>query len=346
MKRFSRLPWLVVLVLLVFALLQHVPGQSVPDAYDAPALSLPKLVVDIVDPLVLLSGLLVALLIGRWRGTRAASLFLLGRPGVADAAETNSTGRFRYRDASKTLAAGARGLLWGGFLMNASYLASCYWMKPPGLLVDRARLAYLRAGTIPVVLLACLVLLPAAERAVELSRRSDAGASRGARAVDAFAAIGLLACSLAVILSLFVYRAGFWEDLLAPTWGSIDASFVLWSAGMTIVLAWVALYPTVGVREWREAFRKPGRRRSRVLLDRLGRSSLAAGVLLAVVVQLAGTHRIASSGGNANPAELQPLAGGMLVPAVAGVVVAALLVFGPPLWGRRPAAGGPAPDVS
>ena len=50
--------------------------------------------------------------------------------------------------------------------------------------------------------------------------------------------------------------------------------------------------------------------------------SLAAGVLVAILVEMAGLSYISRTGGQGNPAELQLLVGRMLVPVVAGVVIA------------------------
>ena len=80
----------------------------------------------------------------------------------------------------------------------------------------------------------------------------------------------------------------------------------------------------------------PGRDRSAELRGRLARRSLAAGVLVATLVELGGLRHLANAGGSGNPAELAELAGRMLVPAAVGVLGAVGACFSPPFVGRTP----------
>ena len=62
--------------------------------------------------------------------------------------------------------------------------------------------------------------------------------------------------------------------------------------------------------------------------------SLAAGVVVAALIQIAGMSYIASTGGQGNPAELASLVGRMLVPVAAGIIVGACARLLPAAVGR------------
>ncbi len=92
-------------------------------------------------------------------------------------------------------------------------------------------------------------------------------------------------------------------------------------------------------------FLNPGADRSAILLRRIARTSLAVGVLAAVLVETAGLHQIAVTGGNANPVELQLVAGGILVTAAVGALVALIVGLSPVILRKRNASRVPAPDA-
>jgi hypothetical protein len=312
MKHLLRPLWFVLLLALATWLIKRVPGYAELD--DSTSFQIGKLLRDAADPLALLLAAGAALVFGGWRGVRAGALFLVGAEGT----ESESLA------ASKSLAAGARGLLWGAFLLNSIYVISFYWPEEPwesaGLLAG-ARRSYVSCGAFLATTLGCLVLLPCAERAAELSGRPDSKATRVARATDVLALLGLFVWTWVLLLSVFVYRVVLGGEssglsLMPPALDRIDLPFVLWSGGVVFVLPWIALLATHGPRALI---------RSRDLLGHLARMSLAAGVLVATLVEVAGLQSIAHRGGQGNPAELQALVGRMLVPVVLGIAGAACM---------------------
>jgi len=175
MTRFLGLPWLVVLAVLVVWLVDRVPGYRHPVSDGAESIHLVKLVLDVTDPLVLLAAVGAAVILGGWRGILAGASFLVGATGAERAPVSEPDVASRYHAASRGLGAGARGLLWGAFALNAVYLVSFYWPEPPwksvGLLTEYARIGYVKCGALVAVVAGCLVLLPSAERAAGLSGR-------------------------------------------------------------------------------------------------------------------------------------------------------------------------------
>jgi len=320
MRRLLRPSAFPLLLVLVTWLIARVPGYT-GFADDDTSFTLGKFLRDVVDPLALLIAVGAALLCGRWRGLRAGARFLVGIEGTES--ESLAAGKF--------LAAGARGLLWGAFCLNATYVISFYWPREPGISTGllAGRTWYVAYGAFLATTLGCLVLLPCAERAVELSAQPASKATRVARATDALALLGLFALTLVLLLSVFLYRfAVIGEEDSGQAWfppslDRIDLPFVLWSLLLVFALPWGALFATSGPRALI----------AHDLRGRLARMSLAAGVLVAMVVEAAGLRYISRTGGQGNPAEVQDLAGRMLVPVGVGIVTAIALAA----WRKRSA---------
>lgn len=300
----ARYTSLVLLFLCLLALPAHVPGHAASGELE-PRIRLVNLLVDVLDPLVLLIAVAAPFLAGGWRGVKAGARFL-ARGGSVDPA------------GSRSLAAAGRGLLWGSLGLNLVYVLSYYWPAGPGeagLLGDFERLNYARYSSILAVTFGSFLLIPSAEAAAVLAGGRP---SRVARVLDLLAPVGLLASALAVLLSVFVPRAPLPGEpdsaFVLPSARGLDPAFVAWSLVVVAVLATLALFATGRV--------------GRPLAARLAATSLAAGVLVATFVELVGMNRLASRGGQGDTSELQELAGQMLVPFAVGLLAALCVGLG------------------
>lgn len=332
MKLCLRLLWIPLLAWSCAWLIEHVPGTTLSSSGEDARIVVGALVAQVSDVRLFLFALLAMLAVGRTGAIRAAIRLVRGSRGdEQEAGERTADDR---RAVGSMLAAGARGLLWGTFLWSTILVVSFYWPHPPeestGLLGNFHNLAIVKSGALPAIVLGCFALLLGAERTAPLS-----SATKVARAIDGVSLLGLFACSWSAITMILVYRAaplrgdGIRDLFLAPTLAGVDATFVAWSTVVVLLLPWLALAPYFGPPSWLHAFRLPRDPEAHALLGRVGRMSLAAGVLVAVLVQAAGLHHIARTGGNGNPAELQPLAGEMLVPLAVGALLYVITWFRP-----------------
>ena len=272
MNRWMRPLTLVFVFALVAWLPQAVPS-SIGEAGDrtSSAFTLGHLIKSVVDPLAPLIAVACALFFGGWRGLGRAACYLVGGAAPQDASHRLATAR--------ALKGAARGWLWGIFVLNLVYVVSFYRPEPPyesqGLLSDGTRIGFVQGGALFAAGVSCLVVLPHAD---VLAERGES--SRTLRAIDGIALLGLAGCALTVILSIFVYEApkigG--EPRVAyvqPSFESIDAAFVGWSATVVCVLSAIALTPFAG---------SSADGSIRFCRTSVGRAALAAGVLVAVIV--------------------------------------------------------------
>jgi len=309
-RRALRWPALFLLLVLLGWWPTHVPGY-VPSAQVArfnPGQALATL----FDPLVVLIAVGAALLAGGLGGARTGLAFLVRGERAPGTLPTPAASRF--------LAAAGRGLLWGTCALNLLYLVS-FLVDPRsgGLLASPHRIEQVKFGALLSVILGALVLLPAAEAARSgppVGARSPLRA-RWARAGDALATLGLFLGSLTLLLYVLDYRlpvagAPGGSTFLRPSLDGIDAGFALGSLAATlgvVGLAWLGAP--------RRAAAPDG---TRALYAGLG-AGLAAGVLVAGGVELAGLNHIAASGGQGNPDELRALAGRMCVALACGLLI-------------------------
>jgi len=103
----------------------------------------------------------------------------------------------------------------------------------------------------------------------------------------------------------------------------VDAAFLAKSMVVVVGLPWILGAVGSSLRDLAGAFGDGLRQsrvdagsaaRSRVLLENLGSATLATGVVVALAGLTAGLNDIARTGGQANPYELLPVLGRMLVP--------------------------------
>jgi len=305
MSRVAR--WISLLAVFVVVGLAgaYVPGFGGPaEEGHASDVVLGELVRQLVDPLVLAVALVAALIAGRWRGLRAAGQLLWGRTATIEARD--------YRSVSRLLAAAGRGLLWGSFVANTAYVV-CFYLVIAGVLETgpTQRLDYVKAGALVVVPFGALLLLPLARAA---GHAAGVEPSRAARTFDLVAVLGLMACTLITLLSLFVYRhpvigqPGTGRTHVWPTAEGLDASFVLWSIALVAIISALAFAPT---------FRSTAPERGRAWM----RTCLFVGVFVATLVEVAGLNEIARTGGQGDPSTLQSLAGRMLFVIAVAIVI-------------------------
>ncbi len=317
MKILMRTLWLLVLLGCTALLLAGVPGYR---TEGDSSIHLGILLRQVIDPLPLVVCLFAALVAGRWSGLKTATRYALGAECVDGAS------------AGKTLAAAARGLLYGTLLVNGVYLVSFYWPESPlisaGFMGEYRYCTYVQYGPLVVGFLGAFLLMPCAVRA----RSATADTKHSLlRPLDPLAWIGLFACPLVVLLSVFVYRypaigvEGSGVNYVLPAAGLLDSAFVAWSLLVVALLPWVVLCPHASPRELFRALRNPTSA-GPDLVALLTQTQLVAGLYVATLIQLVGLNYISNTGGSGNPAEIQDLVGRMLVPVSGGGLFA--LVFG------------------
>lgn len=338
MSRFTKWLSLLLLFLLLGGLAARVPGYG---ALDGVSFHVGQLLVDVIDPLVVLLAIGAALRAGGLRGAKRGASFLLRGVAVQREQASSRTPESDHVAASRSLAAAGRGLLWGACALNSIYVASFYLSAPSSAgLLNSARLDYVKFGAILAVTLGAFILIPSAEASAELSVRHASRARPLSRAADALATLGLFGCALTALLSILMYRApvigaaGSERTFILPSSDGIDVPFAIWSLVTVPVVASLAFFFAA-----RTATRAGSRASD---WNRFAGMSLGAGVLVATLVELAGLRLIANTGGQGNPAELASLAGRMLVP----VAVGALIGVGAQLLPAAAARSRPAPERS
>ena len=293
--------WFFLVILLAWAVLRvpdHGFGREGENSF-----SFVLLVSDTTDPNCMLFGFL-GLWIAGWRGARDAVLRFVRR----------DASRIDHARASRALSGAGRGLLWSACLLGILYVASFYWTDfdhetSLGFADGPERLVYARYVGLVAIPLSALLLIPAAEA---VQARAGKRPSFVLRTVDGLALIGVLGSALAVLLMLFVKRApvighpNTGLDYVLPSADGVTMPFILWS--LAVILAIVGLTSVSLLPDG-------------LATARLSATSVAAGVLVALLVEVAGFQYIATHGGQGNPAELRSLAGRMLVPAAIGALL-------------------------
>ncbi len=342
-RRHLRIAWLALIAVIALWSITSVGGLIAERPIGTGAdtnFTLVALVADLLDPLAFTLALACALLAGRWTGLRMAFLFLLGLMGDESAPARDPRRAANFLAASRSLAAGARGLLWGSFLLSAFHITALLWPEflaaPAEFMTSLDRLSFVGAGALFAVIVGVLVLLPSAARARSLAGVSPSDTTKRMGRLDVFVLCGHFACLMVLLLEVFFLRYRLVAEpgprvdfnFFLPTLGGVNWQLVAWSLLFMVLLPWLALIPTAGVSAVPAALlgreNMSGRENSfsRGLMGQYRIMLIACGLLAAVIVELAGINSISTSGGNADPRHIQRLTGQMLVPFVIGLLLA------------------------